>query len=67
MQAMVKFGTVALRTAEEKGYLMHHPMEKLHHSLQTRLDPPMKCHLAINIYSKFTVIVILDMVGIVRT
>ena len=59
----MKFLQYLLRTAEEKGSLMHHAMEKLHPSLQTRLDPPMKCHLAINIYLKFTVIVILDMVG----
>ena len=42
---------------------MHHRMEKLHPSLQKRVDPPMKCHLAINIYLKFTVIVIFDIVG----
>ena len=42
---------------------MHHRMDKLHPSLQTRLDPSAKCHLAINIYLKFTVIVIFDIVG----
>jgi hypothetical protein len=44
---------------------MHHRMEKLHPSLQTRLDPPTKCHLAkiFKIYLKFTVIVFFDIVG----
>ena len=57
-----KVGIVALRTSEDKGY-MHSRMEKMQPSLQTRLDTPMKCHLAINIYLKFTVIVFFDIVG----